>query len=320
VRPVNGVDRYANDMPIEPVAAIDRSSRIHLAVARDGCGRAGIGGSRCCDDVEEADVGGAWGEDPWRRSAYRWCDERGWTQHVSDGVTESLDQPGERQQQPAAASPSTPTWVEPSSTARVEPEPVIRVAATTTSTAPRRWPLVVLGMVGSFALGGWIFSGDDEPSPTSAATESANTPEVAVVVGEPTPVLLPTTTPNTVPVAAVLPPLVPPTTTNTPIPMTEAEWAARNDGAIDDLEWTLVDAAISLFGLPVPAREELVALGTSGCQLASASATLAEFESGLGQQMATSALPPGQFGLLVGAAGGVMCMDALTKLGLTPAV
>ena len=36
--------------------------------------------------------------------------------------------------------------------------------------------------------------------------------------------------------------------------------------------------------------------------------------------MATSALPPGQFGLLVGAAGGVMCMDALTKLGLTPAV
>ena len=305
-------------MPIEPVAAIDRSSRIHLAVARDGRGWAGICESRCRDDVEEAGVGGAWGEDPWRRFAYRWYDERGWTQHVSDGVTESLDQPGERQ--PAAAAPSSPVRIESPSTIRVGPEPVIRVAATTPSTAPRRWPLVVLGMVGSFALGGWIFSGDDEPSPTSAATESANTPEVAVVVGEPTPALLSTTTPNTVPVAAVLPPPVPPTTTNTPIPMTEAEWAARNDGAIDDLEWALVDAAIALFGLPVPAREELVALGTSGCQLASASATLAEFESGLGQQMATSALPPGQFGLLVGAAGGVMCMDALTKLGLTPAV
>jgi hypothetical protein len=42
-------------------------------------------------------VSGSWSNDPWNRFPYRWRDERGWTEHVSDGPNEYLDPPGDRQ-------------------------------------------------------------------------------------------------------------------------------------------------------------------------------------------------------------------------------
>ncbi len=42
-------------------------------------------------------MSGSWSNDPWNRFPYRWRDERGWTEHVSDGPNEYLDPPGDGQ-------------------------------------------------------------------------------------------------------------------------------------------------------------------------------------------------------------------------------
>ena len=47
-------------------------------------------------------VSGSWSNDPWNRFPYRWRDERGWTEHVSDGPNEYLDPPGDGQTMVAA--------------------------------------------------------------------------------------------------------------------------------------------------------------------------------------------------------------------------
>jgi hypothetical protein len=175
-------------------------------------------------------------------------------------------------------------------------------------------------MIASFALGGWIFSGgDDEPNTNSAAMEFADTTAVVadVPVAEPTPVQLPTTTENTVPVAPSLPP---PVTLPAQPPLSEAERAARNDGAIDDLEKAVVDLLTAGFGLPVPTREELLPIGTTTCQLAAASPTRADFEAGLVGPMTATAMPPLQWAVLAGVTGGTMCLDELNRLDLVPAV
>ncbi len=268
-------------------------------------------------------MGGAWGDDPWRRYAYRWYDERGWTEHVSDGVNEALDQPGERQVFAAPSAPSAPVWNESSSTVRVEPTPVTMsaVLGSSTSPAPRRWPLAVLGMIASFALGGWVFSGDDDDQPVgvSAVEDVTDTTVMGidVPVGEPTPVLLPTTTENTVPVAPSLPPpvtLAPAVTLAAP---TEAERTARNDGMIDELEQAGADQLLAGFGMPVSPREELLAIGTMMCQAAASSPTQAELERALIGPMSSAAMPM-QWGFLAGLAGGLMCIDELARLGLVP--
>lgn len=283
-------------------------------------------------------MGGAWGDDPWRRYAYRWYDERGWTEHVSDGVNEALDQPGDRQVFAAPSAPSAPTgpvWIEQPSTVRVEPTPVTMSAVLgSSSPAPRRWPLMVLGMIASFALGGWIFSGgdDDQPVGVSSVEDAVDTTVLGIddPADEPTPVLLPTTTENTVPVAPSLPapvtlpvdPSAPaPVTIGTlPLPVSDAERAARNDGAIDPFEQATIDLIIAGFGMPAPTREELLAMGTTLCQAAAASPTMAELEAAIIGPMTSAALPPLQWGFLAGAAGGTLCLDELVRLGIVPAM
>ena len=39
-------------------------------------------------------MSGSWAIDPWNRYPYRWRDDVGWTEHVSDGPNEYLDPPG----------------------------------------------------------------------------------------------------------------------------------------------------------------------------------------------------------------------------------
>ncbi|MCX6520922.1 MAG: hypothetical protein NTZ21_09690 [Actinobacteria bacterium] len=284
-------------------------------------------------------MGGAWGDDPWRRHAYRWHDERGWTEHVSDGVTEALDRPGER---PVVTEPSAPNatigpvWIDTSKAARIEPEPVTLTEVLGSSTPPRRWPLAVLGMIGSFALGGWIFSGGDSDQPVGvSAVEDvveSTVMGIDVPVDEPA-VVLPTTTEYIVPVAPSLPapvtlpveqPVPAPITIGTvPLawaPLSDAERAARNDGAIDAFEQATVGEVIAAFGMTPLTPEDVQAVGAAGCQVAAVSPTRADFEAGLLGPISAATIPPLQWGLVAGVAGAVMCLDEFIRLGLFPTV
>lgn len=268
-------------------------------------------------------MAGAWGDDPWRRHAYRWYDERGWTEHVSDGVNEALDQPGDRQTFAAPSAPSAtsgPVWIETSGAVRVEPEPVRLTTVLGSTPAPRRWPLAVLGMIASFALGGWIFSGGDDDQPVGvAAVEDVRDTTVMgidVPIGDDTPaVMLPTTTENTVPVATTPPP---PVTVPALPPLSEADRVARNDGAIDELEKAGLDLLIAGFGYPAPTREELLAIGTTTCQLAATSLTRTDFEVALIGPVSTSGIPPLQWAIVAGLAAGMMCIDEIARLDIVP--
>ena len=290
-------------------------------------------------------MAGAWGDDPWRRYAYRWYDERGWSEHVSDGVNEGLDQPGDRQafaapSAPVAPSapfapiaPSGPVWIEEPATVRVESAPVTVGAApgSSTSQAPRRWPLAVLGMVASFALGGWIFSGgdDDQPVGVSAVEDVVDstvlTADVPMAVD--VPVVLPTTTALVEPVAPSLPaPVTPPvdpaaapvTIGTLPLPVSDAERAARNDGTIDPFEKATIDQIFAGLDMPTTTNEELLAIGATLCQAAAASPTQADLEAAILGPLTSAGMSPLRWGFLAGGAGGVMCLDELVRLGIVP--
>ncbi|MCB1000347.1 MAG: hypothetical protein KDB40_13710 [Acidimicrobiales bacterium] len=201
----------------------------------------------------------------------------------------------EASQPPRAATPAAPT----------------RSAA---APPPRRWPLVAVGMVASFALGGFVFGragGDETVAPID---EAAATSVVSTTVAAPT------TVPETVPPETVPPSTTPPITVANPFPMSEEDFAARNDLAIDDFEWAILNEQAAQLGWVLPAREEVTAIGTSFCELVANAPTMLDIENGLDQAVAASTLPAGQYAVMAGMTSGAMCLEVVTRTGLVPTV
>jgi len=169
-------------------------------------------------------------------------------------------------------------------------------------------------MVASFALGGFVFGragGDETVAPID---EAAATSVVSTTVAAPT------TVPETVPPETVPPSTTPPITVANPFPMSEEDFAARNDLAIDDFEWAILNEQAAQLGWVLPAREEVTAIGTSFCELVANAPTMLDIENGLDQAVAASTLPAGQYAVMAGMTSGAMCLEVVTRTGLVPTV
>lgn len=91
---------------------------------------------------------------------------------------------------------------------------------------------------------------------------------------------------------------------------------ARNDRQIDDLEYALVSELLRRdFGIEAPGRDEAVSFGSQLCDLVAGAATLADVDPLVQPLLAESGLPIGQAATLVGAFGGLMCLDEFIRLG-----
>lgn len=137
-------------------------------------------------------VSGSWSNDPWNRFPYRWRDERGWTEHVSDGPNEYLDPPGDGQ-------------------TMVATRPVQRSVNTHADHLPpwyrtkRYWLYGLVGFVVLIAL--FRSCGGDDEADDSAATTIPTADTLAPVETTPATEPAPATS---APVAETTPPTVPP--------------------------------------------------------------------------------------------------------------
>lgn len=181
----------------------------------------------------------------------------------------------------------------------------------------RRWALVAVAMVLSFALGAFVFGGggDDESAEVVTAAETS-TPEVASA--GPVPPTVPETVPPTAVPTTIVETTVPPTVPET-VPPTEPpallSVPSRNDLQIDDLEWlAITDLLVQEFTMEVPSKDVASAVGLQACEAARTSATAADWEVALTPILVSSGLPAGQTAMLIGGTTAMMCMDELIRL------
>lgn len=267
-------------------------------------------------------MGGAWQPDPWGRFGFRWATELGWTEHVSDGTTIATDPPGPRAVAPMPAPGPAPIARQPvppaATRARV---PTAPAPAAGTEGRARRWGLVAAAVVLSFVLGAVVFGGgggdgDGDESSEFVTAADTSTPEVASA-GPVPPTVPPTAVPTT-----IVETTVPPTTAETvpaTVPSMEspvgAGIASRNDLQIDDLEWlAIAETLVQEFAMEVPPRDIVTALATQVCEAARASTSAADWDAALEVIALGSGLPFGQFVMLMGASGVMMCVDDFVRL------
>ncbi len=115
-------------------------------------------------------MSGSWANDPWNRYPYRWRDDVGWTEHVSDGPNEYLDPPGDLQTRVAARPAS-------SNTERLPPWYTVK----------RYWLYAVVGLVILIALARSCGGDDAAEDPTASTVPAAPVTDALVPPTEPAP-------------------------------------------------------------------------------------------------------------------------------------
>ncbi|MFN8021103.1 MAG: hypothetical protein U0Q03_06185 [Acidimicrobiales bacterium] len=177
--------------------------------------------------------------------------------------------------------------------------------------------LVLVGVLVQSLRGG----GDDDTA-TSLLPAVTIDPSGGTVAQVATSLVLPDTLPgsslDTVPATTIAETVPPTTVAETAPPTTLDPLVARNDRTLDDTEWTQMLDFIATNGITPLTRDQVAAIGTGGCDLATQSGSLDVFVTGVAAADSASGLPAGQYPALLGAVGPMMCYDELTRIGLVP--